>query len=123
MRKVNYKNNVEKEQLIRQAEQKGEILVEDAVLYSPLVDEKYLIFDIPKEKQKSEPIQTRTREQINAQVVAKIREKYSIDDEFKMHRLGMQDKNNLEYLKYINYVQQCIDWGENEKKKLDLGVV
>ena len=118
MRKVNYKNNVEKEQLIRQAEQKGEILVEDAVL----VDEKYLIFDIPKEKQKSEPIQTRTREQINAQVVAKIREKYSIDDEFKMQRLGMIDKNNLEYLKYINYVQQCIDWGDSEKKKLDLGV-
>lgn len=62
------------------------------------------------------------REKINAQVVAKIRERYSIDEEFKMHRLGLQDQKNIEYLKYLNYVQQCIDWGNNEKKKLELGI-
>jgi len=77
------------------------------------------------ETQNKEPTQQKqlTREQINGQVVAKIRERYSIDEEFKMHRLGLLDRNNVEYLKYLNYVQQCIDWGENEKKKLDLGVV
>jgi|GEM_PF-3449161 len=62
------------------------------------------------------------REKINVKVVAKIRERYSVDDEFKMHRLGLQDQKNIEYLKYLNYVQQCIDWGNNEKKKLELGI-
>ena len=119
MRKVNYNTEEMRNKLIEQAKQNGEYLIEDAILK----DEKYLVFDTKpitinsKTEEKTESTQT-TREQINAQVVAKIRERYSIDDEFKMQRLGLQDKNNLEYLKYINYVQQCIDWGNAEKEAL-----
>lgn len=62
-------------------------------------------------------LETPTREQINQQVVQKIREKYTIDDEFQMQRLGVQDSNNTEYQEYLAYVNQCIEFGNAEKVK------
>lgn len=56
-----------------------------------------------------------THKQINEQVVKKIREKYSIDDEFQMHRLGMTNPNNLEYKMYLSHVAYCIEWGDQMK--------
>lgn len=61
-----------------------------------------------------------TREEINNQIVAKIRQKYSIDDEFQMQRLGMQDNENPEYQAYLTYVNECITWGQQEKEKYGL---
>jgi hypothetical protein len=60
------------------------------------------------------------KEKINAYVVQKIRERYSIDDELKMQRLGIQERNNLEYKRYLNHVNVCIEWGDAEKKKYGL---
>ena len=62
------------------------------------------------------PVIPPTEKQINDMVVIKIREAYSIDDEFKMHRLGTQDVNNTEYQSYLTYVQSCLDWGDTEKQ-------
>jgi hypothetical protein len=125
MQKVSYTTGNERDALIHQYRQQGKYLILDAIL----AEEKYLVFDDqpiiqnPAAAQKELEIVQQTNESINAQVVEKIRDRYSINDEFKMQRLGLQDKYNLEYLKYINYVQQCVDWGENEKKKLELGIV
>ena len=57
-------------------------------------------------------------EKINAQVVAKIRERYSVDNELKMLRIGLIDNKNIEYLQYLSYVKKCVQWGEQEKSKL-----
>lgn len=61
-----------------------------------------------------------TIEDINRQVVAKIRTRYSIDDEFQMQRLGLQDNTNAEYLEYLTYVNECVEWGRQEKIKYGL---
>lgn len=60
-----------------------------------------------------------THEEINAMVVNKIREKYSINDEFKMINLGIGNPQDEEYLEYREYVLECKTWGDNlEKGKL-----
>ena len=59
-----------------------------------------------------------THAEINAMVVAKIRERYDINEEFKMINLGITDAENADYLAYRNYVSECIAWGdalENEQ--------
>jgi hypothetical protein len=52
-----------------------------------------------------------TEEQITQQyhdlVIDLIREKYSIDDEFKFINVGLNDRNNLDYQAYRDYVEQC----------------
>jgi hypothetical protein len=58
-----------------------------------------------------------TKEDINNQVVAKIRERYDINKEFQMHRLALQNPSSEEYLAYLQYIQECIDWGVSEKIK------
>lgn len=58
-----------------------------------------------------------TREEINNMVVQKIREKYDINKEFEMQRRGLQDPNDAEYQAYLQYVQECITWGDAEKAK------
>lgn len=59
-------------------------------------------------------------ETINNQIVNKIREQYSIDDEFQMQRFGLQDSSNVEYQAYLQYVNECIAWGMAEKEQLGL---
>ena len=54
-----------------------------------------------------------THEEINAMVVEKIREKYDINEEFKMINLGITDPENEDYVAYRNYVQECVDWGNS----------
>jgi hypothetical protein len=53
---------------------------------------------------------------INAQVVAKIRERYSVDDEIKMLRIAPAP----EAAAWNDYVEQCLEWGRREKAKLGL---
>ena len=54
-------------------------------------------------------------EVINKKVVGKIREKYNLNEELKMLRLGILDNNNVEYQTYNTHVESCRTWG-NEKK-------
>lgn len=61
-----------------------------------------------------------THEEINAMVVEKIREKYDVNEEFKMINLGISNPTNEHYIAYREYVQECIDWGnelENNSEK------
>ena len=40
-------------------------------------------------------------------VISLIREKYTIDDEFKFINVGLNDRNNADYQTYRDYVEQC----------------
>ena len=62
-----------------------------------------------------------TIESINRQVVEKIRVSYSVDDEFQMQRLGLQDSSDIEYQEYLTYVNDCIEWGR--QLKIDAGLI
>lgn len=53
---------------------------------------------------------------INAQVVAKIRERYSVDDEIKMLRISPAP----EAFAWNDYVENCLEWGRREKAKMGL---
>ena len=54
-----------------------------------------------------------THEEINQMVVSKIREKYDINEEFKMINLGISDPTNKDYIAYREYVTSCIAWGDD----------
>jgi len=51
---------------------------------------------------------------IDEQVVGMIRQKYSINDEIKMLRIGP----SAETVAYNDYVEECRAWGRGEKAKL-----
>ena len=53
---------------------------------------------------------------INTQVVVKIREKYNIADEIKMLRLAPSPETT----EWNDYVEDCRQWGREEKAKLGL---
>ena len=53
-----------------------------------------------------------THEEINALVVDKIREKYDVNEEFKMINLGISDPENTKYIAYRDYVNECIAYGD-----------
>jgi hypothetical protein len=53
---------------------------------------------------------------INARVVDKIRERYSISDELMMLRTGPSDESAA----YNDYIESCRAWGVEEKNKLGL---
>jgi hypothetical protein len=107
MRKVQYKTNVEREKLIKEAAERNEVLIEDAVL----TDEKYLIFDFKE---------SLTEKEIDLMVVEKIRQRYDINEEFKMINYGIIDPDNSEYREYRKYVEECRAWGREQKQKYGL---
>jgi hypothetical protein len=53
---------------------------------------------------------------INDQVVARIRERYSIDDEIKMLRIAP----SYETQRWNDYVESCLEWGRLEKANFGL---
>ena len=53
---------------------------------------------------------------INAQVVAKIRERYSVDDEIHMLRIAPSPESAL----WNDYVEACRAWGREQKAALGL---
>ena len=53
---------------------------------------------------------------INAQIRAKIKERYSIEDEIKMLRLAPSQETAA----WNDYVEDCRQWGRDEKAKLGL---
>jgi hypothetical protein len=54
--------------------------------------------------------------EINAQVVAKIREKYSVDQEIALLRRGQC----AEWDEWNNYVESCVNWGREQKALMGL---
>ena len=55
-------------------------------------------------------------EEINAKVVAMIRERYSINDEFQLMRTAPSEEFDI----YNDYVEACRAWGRAERAKLGL---
>ncbi|WP_427340661.1 hypothetical protein [Caloranaerobacter sp. DY30410] len=58
-----------------------------------------------------------TKEEINNMVIQKIRKRYDVNKEFEMQRRGLQDPSDVEYKEYLQYVNECISWGKQEKAK------
>lgn len=56
-----------------------------------------------------------TTVEIDAMVVEKIREKYDVNEEAKMLRLGINDSTNEAFVSYNNYVEECRLWGRELK--------
>ena len=52
---------------------------------------------------------------IDKKIIAKIRQRYSIDQECEMLRLGILDVNNAEFQVYNSFVQTCLGWGSEKK--------
>lgn len=57
-----------------------------------------------------------THEEINEMVVAKIRERYDVNDEFKMINLGLSNPDDVLYVAYRAYVNECLAWGDSMKE-------
>ena len=53
---------------------------------------------------------------ISERVVAKIRERYSVNDEIKLLRIGLSEESTV----YNDYVEECRDWGRAAKARLGL---
>jgi hypothetical protein len=53
---------------------------------------------------------------VNERVVEKIRTKYTVDDEFKMLRMGPSHETDA----YNDHVETCRAWGRSEKERLGL---
>ena len=52
---------------------------------------------------------------IDKKIIAKIRQRYSIDQECEMLRLGILDVNNTEFQAYNTFVKTCLGWGSEKK--------
>jgi len=52
---------------------------------------------------------------IDKKIIAKIRQRYSIDQECEMLRLGILDVNNAEFQAYNTFVKTCLGWGSEKK--------
>ena len=52
---------------------------------------------------------------IDKKIIAKIRQRYSIDQECEMLRLGILDINNAEFQAYNSFVETCLGWGSEKK--------
>lgn len=59
-----------------------------------------------------------TLEEIDSMVVKKIRERYDVNEEYKMLRLGVLNKKNPLFVEYNKYVEECRVWGESEKERI-----
>lgn len=73
------------------------------------------------EQIKIESSQPRSVEEIDAIVIRKIRERYSIDDEQKAARLFRVDPNAPYVLEMDIYIESCVQWGRD--KKIELGFI
>ena len=52
---------------------------------------------------------------IDKKIIAKIRQRYSIDQECEMLRLGILDVNHAEFQAYNTFVKTCLGWGSEKK--------
>jgi len=56
-----------------------------------------------------------TNAEIRKIVIARIRQKYTENEENKMQRLGILDSQNIEFLNYNKYVEECRAYGDELK--------
>ncbi|MCX7817537.1 MAG: hypothetical protein N2317_08550 [Syntrophales bacterium] len=61
-----------------------------------------------------------TVDSINAEVVSMIRSEYDENEEMKMLRLGILDPENAEFLAYNAYIEECREWGRQQKESYGL---
>ena len=54
---------------------------------------------------------------IDKKIIAKIRQRYSENEEIKMLRLGILDGLNKEFQAYNSFVETCLGWGSEKKVK------
>ena len=71
-----------------------------------------LIFDADRYAEIEQEQNKITHEEINKMIVAKIRERYDANEEFKMINIGITDSDNEQYQAYRAYVAECIAWGD-----------
>ncbi len=110
MRKVEYRTAGERVKLVNEAE-----AINESVVLEEFYQDKIIItFDTICNQLPKADI-------INQQVIAKIRERYTIDEEFKMLNYGIADPEDPEYLWYRDYVQECRAWGQTQKDLLIVG--
>ena len=80
---------------------------------------KYLLrVDSPETGEKEESLfceSILTNEQVKKLVVGKIRGKYPINDEMKIQRLGIVDPQNVDFLEYNKYAEDCRTYGAELK--------
>ena len=55
--------------------------------------------------------------EIDKKVVAKIRQEYDENEEFKMLRAGILDSKNIDFQSYNSHAESCKIWGEEQKIK------
>ena len=53
---------------------------------------------------------------VNERIVARIRERYSLNNEIKLLRIGLSEESTV----YNDYVEECRDWGRVAKSRLGL---
>jgi len=53
---------------------------------------------------------------VNERIVARIRERYSLNDEIKLLRIGLSEESTA----YNDYVEECRAWGRAAKARLGL---
>ena len=95
--------------------------IETAAKYEIVFDGDVPVgINVIKTKAQAKAERVPTAEEINQQVVQKIREQYSQDEEMKMLRLGTIDSADAKYQTYLQHVSDCIAWGDAEKEKWGL---
>lgn len=84
------------------------------------IESNFNKFEVVKDGSKfkaKEIVPAPTRDEINSQVVKKIREVYSVDKEFEVQRKGILNNTDSEFVSYTQHVNTCVAWGQAEKNK------
>lgn len=63
----------------------------------------------------SDPMYIMPDQWVNDRVVERIRTKYPLPEESKCLRLGVSDVNHPEFVAYNTYVEECRQWGKDQK--------
>lgn len=111
-------NNFVVDETSKEGIQLANKIMQHSPFFDFVVDEEGKLIDIIVLEK---PFVPPTKNEINHQIITKIRERYSVNDEFKMQRLGIKDLDNAEYQEYIEYVKKCIGEGDKKKQKFGYG--
>ena len=94
-----------------------EVITYVATLPKQVDDVPYIEVTLTPELKAAIKGKSRHVQLVNQQVRAKIAEKYSIEDEIQMLRLG---NSSEEFRQYSDYVESCIAEGKAKKAKFGL---
>lgn len=98
------------------------INVNNSDIMKEIMDKQgYLELDTNEERWRFEEITLdKTKEEVNREVVERIREKYDVNKEFETINLGIVNPQSQEYIDYKNYIEECREWGKLEKQKYEV---